>query len=93
MQTFLTEIGTKLQGPITINCDNQGAIALTKDNKYHPHTKHIDIMYHFICKSIADDKVLVDYIPMVENTADVLTKPLAKTKLLWLVEWLGPRQG
>ena len=28
--------------------DNQGAIALTKDNSYHARTKHIDIRYHFI---------------------------------------------
>lgn len=31
--------------PVTIklNCNNQGAIALSKDNKFHAHTKHIDI--------------------------------------------------
>jgi len=31
-----------------LNCDNQGAIALTKNPKYHARTKHIDIQFHFI---------------------------------------------
>ena len=28
---------------LTISCDNQGAIALAKDNKFHARTKHIDL--------------------------------------------------
>ena len=44
---FVQEI-RRLDKLIGINCDNQGAIALSKDNKFHAHTKHIDIRYHFI---------------------------------------------
>ena len=29
--------------PLTISCDNQGAIALAKDSKFHVRTKHIDL--------------------------------------------------
>ena len=45
--TFVQEI-CGLDKPIAINCDNQGAIMLSKDNKFHAWTKHIDIQYHFI---------------------------------------------
>jgi len=31
-----------------VQCDNQAAIALTKNPEYHARTKHIDIQYHFI---------------------------------------------
>ena len=67
-----------------------GAIALLKDNKFHAHTKHINICYHFIWESVADGKISVKYIPTNDNTADIFTKPLAKakfhhfTEILWL---------
>ena len=78
-------------GPLNINCDNQGAIALAKDNKFHARTKHIDIRYHFIREAVEDGKILVKYIPTDDNTADIFTKPLAKQKFRHFVELLGLR--
>ena len=43
MKNFISEICQPQEEPIEIHCDNQGAIALTKDNKYHSCTKHIDL--------------------------------------------------
>ena len=57
-------------GPMTINCDNQGAIVLSKDNKFHARTKHIDIRYHFIHECVADGKVLVKYILSEDNDTE-----------------------
>jgi hypothetical protein len=74
---------------MTINCDNQGAIALAKDNKFHACTKHINLRYHFICEAVEDGKIQVKYIPMDENVSDILTKPLAKMKFRAFVEMLG----
>ena len=42
LRAFVQEIHG-LDKLIAINCDNQGAIALSKDNKFHARTKHIDI--------------------------------------------------
>jgi len=66
--------------PIPINCDNQGAITLEKDNKFHAHTKHIDIRYHFIREAVEDCKIELKYIPTDENMVDIFTKLLAKGK-------------
>jgi len=41
-----------------LNCDNQGAIALTKNPKYHARTKHIDIQFHFIRQNISKNNTL-----------------------------------
>jgi hypothetical protein len=41
--SFISEIQEKFNKPLTINCHNQGVIALSKDNKFHAHTKHINI--------------------------------------------------
>ena len=48
LRSFVNEVNGMQEAPITINCDNQGAIALAKDNKFHSWTKHIDLRYHFI---------------------------------------------
>ena len=74
---------------VTINCDNQGAIALSKDNKFHARTKHIDIRYHFIREAVGDGKISVKYIPTDENPADIFIRPLAKAKFHHFVEMLG----
>jgi hypothetical protein len=34
--------------PTTHNCNNQGAICLSKDSTFHGRTKHIDVHFHFI---------------------------------------------
>jgi hypothetical protein len=43
LHTFIGELCSKPTQPLTIHCDNQGTIALSKDNKFHPRTKHIGI--------------------------------------------------
>ena len=57
--SFLWELCSAPDDPLILNCDNQGAITLTKDNKFHAHTKHIDVHYHFIHKVVEDGKVTV----------------------------------
>ena len=71
LHTFLSELQGVPYGPVPINCDNQGAIALSKDNWFHARTKHIDLRYHFIRECIADDNVAIKYIPTNNNTSEV----------------------
>ena len=33
---------------VWVHCDNQNAIHLAKDHKYHKRMKHIDVRYHKI---------------------------------------------
>lgn len=69
-----------LSFPITIMCDNQSAISLTKNNTHHSRTKHIDIRHHFVRESISTNQVDVKFIPSNHQTADILTKPLPKLR-------------
>ena len=91
LQTLIGEIREKIKNLVTINCDNQGAIALSKDINFHACTKHIDIRYHFIRESVGDGKIQVNYIPTDENPSDIFTKPLAKAKCRCFSEMLGLR--
>ena len=84
LHVFVQEI-CGLDKPIMINCDNQGAIMLSKDNRFHAQTKHIDIQYHFVQEEVEDGKITLKYIPTDKNPADVITKPLTKTKFHQIV--------
>jgi len=46
-----------LSMPITLNCDNQSTIVLSKDGHFHARMKHIDLCFHFICKAITDSTI------------------------------------
>jgi len=63
LQSFVDEMRGPQDQPIMINCDNQGAIVLAKDKKYHSCTKHINLGYHFIHEAVKNGKFLVTYIP------------------------------
>ena len=61
-----------------IYCDNQGAIALAKDPKFHPRTKHIAIQHHWVREKIAEQEVDLQYVETNRQIADGLTKALPK---------------
>jgi hypothetical protein len=66
---------------VTIHCDSQSAICLTKDQMFHERTKHIHIRYHFIRDVIARGGVIkVRKIHTRDNPADMMTNPVPTTK-------------
>ena len=89
LKGFVNEIMGGEVGALTIMGDNQGAIALAKDNKFHARTKHIDLRYHFIREAVENGKIKMNYIPTSENVADIFTKPLPRPKFIEFVGKLG----
>lgn len=75
--------------PTTVYCDNQSAIALTKDSQFHARTKHIDIRFHFIRWNISHGHIQLIYCPTADMVADVLTKPLPSLKVKHFASKLG----
>ena len=43
LKNIIGELFGTIPHPIQLYSDNQSAIALAKDDRYHAHTKHIDI--------------------------------------------------
>jgi len=72
-----------------IYCDNQGAIALAKDPKFHPRTKHIAIQHHWVREKIAEQVVDLEYVQTSKQVADGLTKALPKDAFEAFREALG----
>ena len=73
---LLSEIGAEAPRPFPILTNNQSAIALTKDNVFHSHTKHIDIPYHYAREAVEKGDLRLDYMQTDLNLADFFTKPL-----------------
>lgn len=67
--------------PTTIKVDNQGAIKMARNDSSGTRTKHIDIQYHFVHDSLSKGLFAIDHCPTDEMTADILTKPLARSLL------------
>ena len=79
-KNFLSEIFGPINHPISVLSDNQSAIALAKDDRFHARTKHIDIRYHFIRYVIEEGKIRLTYCPTEDMTADIFTKALTSLK-------------
>ncbi|KAK2577970.1 hypothetical protein KPH14_012744 [Odynerus spinipes] len=77
------------QRPVTIYCDNNGAICIAKNRIISPRTKHIDVRHHFIRENIENNEIVVNHIGTQDMIADLLTKALPKQKFMYLVQKLG----
>ena len=74
----LGELGDAPPRPVTLHGDNQGAIALTKEARFHDRTKHIRLAEHFAREMVEKGDMRVDYIPTSDMVADIMTKSLPR---------------
>jgi len=75
---YFEEIGLLVTQPITIHADNNGAIAISTNDKNYRRTKHINVWHHFVKEHTEANEVNFKYILSVSNMADFLTKPLPR---------------
>jgi hypothetical protein len=88
-RTFLSELGLVIAGSTVLITDSKGSIDLAKNPEHHARTKHIDIRHHFIREKVADGTVKMSFVGTEHMGADILTKPLAKTRHHSLLNLLG----
>nr|GEY48941.1 retrovirus-related Pol polyprotein from transposon TNT 1-94 [Tanacetum cinerariifolium] len=70
---LLEELGVELN-TMTVNCDNQGAIHLSRNHVFHERTNHINVRYHFIREVLEAKTFKVLKVGTEHNDADALTK-------------------
>ena len=82
MNEFISDLGVipSASGPMTIFCDNTGAIALAKESRFQKRTKHIKRRFNSIREKVKDGDIEVCKIHTDLNVADLLTKPLPRAK-------------
>ncbi|XP_075076392.1 secreted RxLR effector protein 161-like [Nicotiana tabacum] len=88
---FLRELGVvpSIQAPITLYCDNSGAVANSKEPRSHKRAKHIERKYHLIRDIVQRGDVVVTKIASENNLADPFTKSLPQKTFDKHVEGMG----
>ena len=66
--------------PMTLFCDNTGAIALDKEPRFHKKTRHIKRRFNSIHDAIKEEDINICKVHTDLNVADPLTKPLPRAK-------------
>ena len=72
-----------------IFCDNEGAVALTKEPRDHERSRYIDINYHLIRHQVEEGLLVVKMISSKDNPANPLTKGLTRVKHLQYARGIG----
>ena len=65
------------QLPIILYCNNNGAIAQSKDLKNHKGEKHIEWKYHITGEIVRRRDVILTKVALVDNLADVVVTNVA----------------
>ena len=93
MRKFIAELEVvpSIIDPITVYCDNNGAIAQAKEPWSHQQSKHVLRRYHLIREIIARNDVKMERVPTDDNVADPLTKVLFQNKFEHHLESMGIR--
>jgi len=89
LRRLLESVLKKQDKPATLYEDNQGAIELTKNPKFHNRTKHIDVSYHYAREQVDNKKISIKYCRTENMLADVMTKGLSKVQFEKFRNMLG----
>lgn len=84
-------IEANIPGPedIELLCDNMSAIKMTRNPVFHARSKHIEIYHHYVRERVLDGEISVKYVPTEQQTADILTKALGRTKFSYHRDKMG----
>ena len=78
----LNALGVSVEKPVVLNVDNQACIALSRHSVHHSKTKHFAIKTHYLQDLSEKGEIVFNYVEIENMSADILTKPLRKTKLM-----------
>jgi hypothetical protein len=56
---------------------------------FHDRSKHIEMRYHYGRDMVQKNILSIQYVPMVEQTTYIFTKPLSLTKFVYFQDKLG----
>ena len=74
------DVMPRASNPMSLLCDNTGAVALAQEPRFHSRSKHILRKYHVIRDIIDRGDVQMTRVSTDDNMADPLTKALTQPK-------------
>lgn len=70
--------------PTTIYCDNQSAIKLATNERSVHTVRHIGVRAAYTREKVQEGEIVIKHVRTDDNVADMLTKPLATKRFLFL---------
>jgi len=89
LRWMLKELKYSQEKETVLYCDNNSAIALSKNPVFHGRSKHIRIKYHYIRHLIKEGEVVVKHCKTQNQIADIFTKALKAETFVKLKEKHG----
>uniref|UniRef100_A0A2N9E5R8 Integrase catalytic domain-containing protein n=1 Tax=Fagus sylvatica TaxID=28930 RepID=A0A2N9E5R8_FAGSY len=88
IRMLLSDLHVFLSECPLIWCDNTSAISLASNPVFHARTKHVEVDYHFVQERVVRGDLKVQFIPTVDQLADLLTKALPTPRFVQLANKL-----
>ena len=82
LRNLFTEFGYKFDSPSTLYIDNQSALSVAKNPEHHGRMKHLDLHFYWLRDEVANKKIALVHHQTDDMPADLLTKALARPKVL-----------
>ena len=89
LRFVLEDLGYSVPLPRALSMDNQSAIAAAKNPEHQGRMKHMNPIFHALRDSVEHGEVQPVFVPTTEQAADILTKPLDKTRVQAGIQMLG----
>ena len=89
LRKILTDLDMKQRKATKVNIDNQAAIAISNNPIFHGKMKLFKFKYYFLREVQKNNKLQLIYCKTEDQLADMLTKPLSKTRFETLRDKIG----
>jgi hypothetical protein len=80
LRNLYEELGQSQEKPTLIKGDNDGSIAMARNPQFHKRSKHIATRWHWVRDAVEDQVIEIESCRDPQQTADILTKALARPK-------------
>ncbi|WOG87229.1 hypothetical protein DCAR_0206452 [Daucus carota subsp. sativus] len=87
--SLLTELHLTNITPVPLFCDNKSALYIASNLVFHERTKHIEIDCHLVREKLSKGLISTHHIASSDQPADLFTKALSSSQLVWLLSKLG----
>ena len=74
IKKILEFLGINIEFPITVHCNNVGAIFLANNAKNSQRTKHVDIHAHYVQQYVENGTVKIIFVKLENNAVDLYMK-------------------
>ena len=81
LRNLFSELGQDVSKPFPLYIDNLSAVQVAKNPEHHGRLKHLDLKYLWLRDEVASGKISIHHCPTTIMPADLLTKPLALSKV------------